>query len=344
VETREPSIDRYHRQSILTQIGVEGQRRLRAARVLIVGCGAIGGVVAEQLARAGVGILRIADRDVVELTNLQRQVLFDESNAREGLPKAIAAARRLASLNSYVSIEPHVVDVDGEKVELLVDEVQLIIDGTDNVETRYPINDVSVKRSIPWVYGACVGTEGRVLAIRPGNGPCLRCIFPDPPHPGELPTCDTAGVLGPAAAVVGAMQAASAIKLLVGAGEGLDQLTVLDLWTNRIRAIDTSGAKRAACPTCGQRRFEFLGRSSRDVTARLCGRNAVQVRGAAPVSLDRLAERLAASARVVRTEHLVRATVDGGIELTAFPDGRVIVHGTADVARARSIYARFIGS
>jgi adenylyltransferase/sulfurtransferase len=344
VETREPLIDRYHRQSILPQIGVEGQRRLRAARVLVVGCGAIGSVVAEQLARAGVGTLRIADRDVVELTNLQRQVLFDESDAREGLPKAVAAARRLARINADVSIEPHVVDVDGQNVEPLADEVQLIIDGTDNVETRYLINDASVKRSIAWVYGACVGTEGRVLSIRPGNGPCLRCIFPDPPHPGELPTCDTAGVLGPAAAVVGAMQAAAAIKLLVGAVEGLDQMIVLDLWTNRFRSIDTSGAKRAACATCGQRRFELLGHAPRDATARLCGRNAVQVRGAAPVSLDRLAARLAASARVMRSEHLVRATVDSGLELTAFPDGRVIVHGTADVARARSIYARFIGS
>ena len=344
METREPHIDRYHRQSILPQIGVEGQRRLRAARVLVVGCGAIGSVAAEQLARAGVGFMRIADRDVVERTNLQRQVLFDESDAREGLPKAVAAARRLGRINSGVVVEPHVTDVDGETVESLVEGVRLILDGTDNVETRYLINEVSVRRAVPWVYGACVGTEGRVLAIRPGDGPCLRCIFPQPPHAGELPTCDTAGVLGPAAAVVGAMQAAAAIKLLVGTGEGLDQMIVLDLWTNRIRTIDTSGAKRADCQTCGQRRFEFLGRSSRDATARLCGRNAVQVRGPTPVSLDQLAERLAGGARVTRTDHLVRAVLDGGIDLTAFPDGRVIVHGTADLARARSIYARFIGA
>ena len=344
VETREPSIDRYHRQSILPQIGAAGQRRLRAARVLIVGCGAIGSVAAEQLARAGVGVLRIVDRDVVELTNLQRQVLFDESDARKGLPKAVAAARRLARINSDVSIDPHVADVGGENIDVFVDAAQLIIDGTDNVETRYLINEASVKRAIPWVYGACVGTEGRVLAIRPGAGPCLRCIFPTPPLAGELPTCDTAGVLGPVAAAVGAMQAAAAIKLLAGAADGLDEMVVLDLWTNRVKTINTAGAKRADCPTCGQKRFEFLGRASRNATARLCGQNAVQVRGSTSFSLDQLADRLSDGARVIRTEHLVRATVDGGIELTAFPDGRVIVHGTGDVARARSIYARFIGA
>jgi adenylyltransferase/sulfurtransferase len=345
VETREPPPnDRYHRQAILPQVGAEGQRRLRAARVLVVGCGAIGSVAAEQLARAGVGIVRIVDRDVVELTNLQRQVLFDEADAREALPKAVAAARRLARINSDVSIEPHVADVDGENVEMLVEGVEVIIDGTDNVETRYLVNEVSVKRKTPWVYGACVGTEGRALAIRPNEGPCLRCIFPAPPSPGELPTCDTAGVLGPAAAVVGAMQAAAAIKLLVGAAEGLDEMAVLDLWTNRIKTITTAGAKRADCPTCGQKHFEFLGRAARDATARLCGRNAVQVRGPAPRSLDLLAARLGHGTRVTRTEHLVRAAMDGGIELTAFPDGRVIVHGTGDVARARSIYARFVGA
>jgi adenylyltransferase/sulfurtransferase len=335
-------MDRYQRQSILPQIGAEGQGRLRAARVLVVGCGAIGSVAAEQLTRAGVGVLRIVDRDVVELTNLQRQVLFDESDAREGLPKAVAAARRLARINSDVSIEPHVADVDGENIETLVDAARLIIDGTDNVETRYLINEASVKRAIPWVYGACVGTEGRVLAIRSNGGPCLRCIFPTPPQPDELPTCDTAGVLGPAAAVVGALQAATAIKLLVGAGDGIAEMISLDLWSSRVKTINTAGAKRADCPTCGRRRFEFLGRAPRDATARLCGRNAVQVRGSAPLSLDRLADRL--GTRAVRTEHLVRATVNGGIELTAFSDGRVIVHGTGDVARARSIYARFIGA
>lgn len=337
-------IDRYHRQALLPQIGAAGQARLRASRVLVVGCGAIGSVAAEQLARAGVGMLRIADRDVVELTNLQRQVLFDEADARERLPKAIAAARRIARINSGVSVEPAVTDVDGENVEQLVEGMRLVIDGTDNVETRYLINDVSVKHGIPWVYGACVGTEGRVLAIRPTSGPCLRCIFPEPPNPGALPTCDTAGVLGPAAAVVGAAQAACAIKVLLGETDGPDQMLAFDMWTMRFKSVNTGGSRRADCPTCGARRFEFLRRTSRDTTARLCGRNAVQIRGMNPSDLKGLANRLAAGTNVTRTEHLVRATVDGGIELTAFADGRVIVHGTADVARARSIYARFIGA
>ena len=350
METHEPNPPpgRYHRQTLLPQIGARGQERLRTSRVLLVGCGALGSVAAEQLARAGIGTIRIADRDVVELTNLQRQVLFDESDAREGLPKAVAAAKRLAQINAGVTVEPVVTDVDSENVEQLIDGVQLVMDGTDNVETRYLINDVSVKHGIPWVYGACVGTEGRVFAVRPARGPCLRCIFPNPPGPGELPTCDTAGVLGPVAAVVGAMQAVAAIKLLSGNAEAVaDEMLTFDLWANRIKALHTADATRGDCLTCGLRRFEFLERSSRDTTTRLCGRNAVQVRPARSAngfSLLRLAERLAPAARVKRTEHLVRATLDGGIELTAFADGRVIVHGTGDAARARSIYARFVGA
>ncbi len=350
METHEPNppSDRYHRQTLLPQIGQRGQDRLRASRVLLVGCGALGNVVAEQLARAGVGAIRIADRDVVELTNLQRQVLFDESDAREGLPKAVAAAQRLRKINSDVTVEPVVTDVDGQNVEELVDGSQLVIDGTDNVETRYLINDASVKHAIPWVHGACVGTEGRVLAIRPRHGPCLRCIFPNPPGPGELPTCDTAGVLGPVAAVVGALQAVAAIKILSGNADAVaHEMLTFDLWANRIKTIDTTGAKRTDCVTCGRRRFEFLERSSRDTTTRLCGRNAVQVRPARSINgfnLDRLAAKLAPGAQVKQTEHLVRATLDGGIELTAFADGRVIVHGTGDAIRARSIYARYVGA
>jgi len=348
VETHEhnPDVARYQRQALLPQIGAEGQRRLARSRVLIIGCGALGSVVAEQLARAGVGTIRIADRDVVELTNLQRQVLFDESDAREGLPKAVAAARRLERINSSTTIEPLVTDVDAENVEAVVDGTHLIVDGTDNVETRYLINDVSVKRGVPWVYGACVGTEGRVLVIRAPETVCLRCVFPEPPPPDELPTCDTAGVLGPAAAVVGAAQAAEAIKILSGnaAAVARDMLT-FDLWTNRFATISTAGAKREDCRACGLRRFDFLDAPARDGTARLCGRNAVQIRPLrSGVSLDVLSEKLKSNTTVTRTEHLVRARVDGEIELTAFADGRVIVHGTGDVARARSIYARFVGA
>jgi adenylyltransferase/sulfurtransferase len=348
VETREPtSASRYHRQSILPQIGWAGQARLNRARVLIVGCGAIGGVVAEQLARAGVGTIHLADRDIVELTNLQRQVLFDESDAREGLPKAIAAARRLTSINSSIAVAPHVADVDSENIEHLVRDVDLVIDGTDNVETRYLLNDVAVKHAIPWIYGACVGTEGRVMSIRPGQTPCLRCVFPDPPAPGELPTCDTAGVLGPAAAVVGAIEASEALKLFAGDAPTAASMIVIDLWTNRFRSISLAEAKRSDCPVCGLRRFEFLQRDARDGTARLCGRNAVQIRlrrARNGFTLDSVAARLEPLGKVRRNEHLIRASLDDGIELTAFADGRVIVHGTGDITRARSICARYIGA
>src|SRR5262245_34353204 len=215
------AIDRYHRQTLLPQIGEAGQRKLAGARVLLVGCGALGSTIAEQLARAGIGHLRNADRDIVELTNLQRQVLFDDSDAAGGLPKAVAAANRLSKINSTITIEPRVVDVDALNVEQLVAGCDMILDGTDNVATRYLVNDVAVKHTIPWIYGACVGTEGRVMTIRPGAGACLRCIFPQPPNASELATCDTAGVLGPVASVVGAMQALAAIKLLSGNADAI---------------------------------------------------------------------------------------------------------------------------
>ncbi len=212
-------MNRYHRQTLLPQFGAEGQARLAAAPVLVVGCGALGSVLADQLVRAGVGYTRVVDRDVVEITNLQRQVLFDEADARDGAPKAIAAARRLAAVNSSVVIEPIIADVHARNVEEIAGvgeaggawKADLILDGTDNVETRYLLNDVSIKHGVPWVYGACVGTEGRVMLVRPGKSPCLRCIFPEPPGPGELPTCDTAGVLGAASAVVASLQVAAAL-------------------------------------------------------------------------------------------------------------------------------------
>ena len=208
-------ISRYHRQVLLPQIGQAGQERLAGARVLLVGCGALGSVIAEQLARAGVGLLRIADRDVVELTNLQRQVLFDERDVAEHTPKAVAAARRLKEINSEVRVEALICDVHAGNIEDFVDG-DLIIDGTDNVETRYLVNDISVKHGLPWVYGACVGTEGRCMAVLPPEDACLRCVYPEPPSATELPTCDTAGVLGPAAALVASLQVTAAIRLLVG--------------------------------------------------------------------------------------------------------------------------------
>jgi molybdopterin/thiamine biosynthesis adenylyltransferase len=345
-------MDRYHRQTLLPFMGPQGQSQLASARVLLVGCGALGSVIADQLVRAGIGHLTIADRDVVELTNLQRQVLFDEDDARDGTPKAIAAANRLRKVNSSVEIDPRVVDVHAGNIEQLAGvetdgtRVSLILDGTDNVETRYLVNDVAVKHGIPWVYGACVGVDGRVMPIRPGVGPCLRCVFPTPPASGELPTCDTAGVLAPAAAIVASMQVVAGIRLLIGNVPASSELTTMDVWKNRFRTLD-AGERRSDCTCCGERRFDFLDRSIEQSAVQLCGRNAVQIRGRGQntIGLPRLAQRLARVGRVQEREFLVRCELsqEKGVQLTVFGDGRTIVQGTSDLSRARTIVSRYVG-
>ena len=343
------SSDRYHRQTLLPQIGDAGQRRLAASRVLLVGCGALGTVIADQLVRAGVGFVRVCDRDVVELTNLQRQVLFDESDAAAGLPKAIAAAKRLGQINSAVEIDPQVVDVHGGNIERLIEGIEIVLDGTDNVETRYLVNDAAVKRGVPWVYGACVGTSGRVMGIAPGKDrPCLRCLFPDPPGAGELPTCDTAGVLGAAAGLVASLQVAEAMKILLGDRSAASELVTIDLWPLRIRTIATAGARRADCLACGQRRFEFLDARPGAAATSLCGRNTVQVRPptiGAGLDLKQVAARLETAGVVEDSPYFLRCTLrENGLTLTLFPDGRGLVHGTSDLSVARSLYARYVGS
>ena len=331
---------------LLPQIGREGQARLGRSRVLLVGCGALGSVIADQLARAGIGTIRIADRDIVELSNLQRQVLFDESDAAEQMPKAIAAARRLAQINSQIVIEPIVADVNADNMERLAD-VDLILDGTDNVETRYLLNDLSVKRGIPWVYGACVGIEGRCMVICPPRTACLRCIFPDPPGPGELPTCDTAGVLASAAAVVASIQVTAALQLLLGK-PGPPSMISFDIWGGRFRTVSLEDSRREDCITCGQRRFDFLENSSVSRSTSLCGRNSIQIRPAreASFSLDSMALKLSSIGRVERTPYFLRCHPHEprNVSLMLFADGRVIIHGTSEPQRARSLYARFIGS
>lgn len=344
-------IDRYHRQSLLPQIGPEGQSWLRRASVLLVGCGALGTVIADQLVRAGIGTLRIVDRDIVELSNLQRQILFDEDDVRDGLPKAVAAANRLRKINSGVIVEPHVMDVHAGNVEALAgcDElgkpVNLILDGTDNIATRYLLNDVSVKHAIPWIYGACVGTEGRCMTILPPPSPCLRCIFSEPPAAAELPTCDTAGVLASAAAIVASLQVTAAIRTLLG--KPSESLITVEVWQSRFKSHNLDHAKREDCPTCGEKRFDYLEAPSDDRMISLCGRNAVQVQSRALSALDlsKMVDKLAQSGRVQRTPYLLRCALHepGAVQLTIFPDGRAIIHGTADLDRARSIYARFVG-
>lgn len=333
---------RYHRQTLLPQIGQEGQERLARATVLIVGCGALGTVAAEYLARAGVGTLRLCDRDVIEETNLQRQTLFSEEDAREALPKAIAAARRLARINSSVSLEPHVSDAHQGSIEGLAKDVTVIVDGTDNAQTRYLINDVSIKHGIPWVYGGAVGVEGRQAAFAPPETACLRCVFPDPPGVGEVDSCDTAGVLGPVAGVIGSLQAAAAIRLIVSGKCGA-YMDIVDGWTGRLHSMSIMRAAQSACPACVLHRFDFLDAPT-SPTAVLCGRNSVQVRPARTtrVALDELATRLAKLGPVHASAYFVKLKA-AELELTVFPDGRVTVHGTDSPEHARSIVARYVG-
>jgi adenylyltransferase/sulfurtransferase len=344
--------DRYNRQRLLPQIGPEGQRRLADSRVLLIGCGALGSTMAELLARGGVGFLRLVDRDLVELSNLQRQVLYDERDAAAELPKSVAAAQRLAKINSAITVEPIVADAHAGNLDALAiaDErpVDLILDGSDNVATRYLINDLAVQQRISWIYAACVGVEGRMMTIVPGKTACLRCLFPHPPTAAQLPTCDTAGVLGPAAATVAAMAAAAATRLLVGAGPMPGGLISVDLWTGDFRNLESGGLPLADCPCCGRREFPFLNDARGDCTTTLCGRHAVQVlqAGRSSVDLASAARRWQQIGTVSQSPWLVRCrlTDPAGIDLTLFADGRLLVHGTTDPMRARSLYARFVGS
>jgi adenylyltransferase/sulfurtransferase len=346
---------RYHRQAMLPGIGVEGQRRLGSSHAAIVGCGALGCASADALARAGVGFLTLVDRDVVELTNLQRQSLFDERDAAELAPKAEAARARLSAINSGVRVRAVVDDLTGQNASRLLFDAGMpppavLVDGTDNFETRYVLNDLAVKHGVAYLYGGVVGTTGMQFSVRPGSGgPCLRCIFPEPPPPGAAPTCETAGVLGPAVSIVAACQAADAIKILTGnAGLVSASLLTFDLWTGERRRIDLSSARRADCPACGLGRFEFLDGGPGGGAVTLCGQDAVQVSpgAGAPIDLSRLGERLEAVGRVTRTAHLLRAVVPerGGVELTVFRDGRAIVKGVRGPEEARALYARWVGS
>ncbi len=336
-------------------IGDAGQQRLLASTALLVGCGALGCAAADLLTRAGVGLLIIADRDVVELTNLQRQCLFDESDAREQLPKALAAAARLARINSQIRIEPLVTDVTHRNVEALLSKFSpdVMLDGTDNFQTRFLLNDAAVKRGIPLVYAGVLATGGMQMTIRPGHTACLRCLFEAPP-PAAGPTCDTAGVLGPAVAIAAGLQASEAIKMLAGRDDLLSgSLVQFDLWSNVHRSIALASARRVDCPCCGLGRFEFLAGMNSDTAAVLCGRNAVQIwpgGGAISLDLPQVHARLLPHGTFIQTAVLVRGTLreprgENGdpIELTVFADGRTLVRGTSLVERARAVHARFVG-
>jgi len=340
----DPQQDRYVRQTIFPGIGAAGQKKISAAKAVVVGCGALGSSIANLLARAGVGRLVIADRDFVELSNLQRQVLFDERDIERNLPKAVAAAEKLRQINSQIRIDPVVSDVSSENIESLIDSADVVLDGTDNFETRYLINDACVKHGINWVYGGAIASTGLTLTIRPGVSACLRCLYRKSPRPGSLPTCDTAGVVAPIVQVVSAWQAAEALKLLTGQGVLNEGLMHFDVWENRFDQFKLS--RLADCPTCVQHQFDYLDAQAGTMTTVLCGRNAVQVsiHGASPLSLVSLAQKLSASVTNLNTnEYLLRFNA-GEYEVSVFPDARAIIKGTDDESTARTLYARFIGS
>jgi molybdopterin-synthase adenylyltransferase len=336
-------MDRYARQTLLEVIGEAGQERLAAASVVVVGCGALGCTIAALVARAGVGRIRLIDRDVVEWSNLQRQILFNERHAQDGVPKAVAAAEQLELANSSINLEPSVRDLHAGNVEQLLAGVDLILDGTDNLETRYLVNEAAVRSGTPWVYAASVATYGVVMPIVPGDTACLRCVFPSMSSGGG-DTCDTVGVLGSIVTVIGGIAAAEGLKILTGAHDNLRRgLTWIDVWYNSSQSTELSGPA-ADCPTCVRREFKLLDAGPQALTARLCGRDAVQVRpsGVSSLNLVQVEERLQRLAPVTRTDYLLRTSVDG-YELSLFDDGRLIVKGTEDLQVARSLYARYIG-
>ena len=342
-------LSRYHRQILFHALGEAGQIKLAQSRVLLCGCGALGTVLAETLVRAGVGFLRIVDRDFVELTNLQRQVLFDERDLAEQLPKSVAAARKLNLINSQVVIEPHVADVSAGNVLGLAAGVDLILDGTDNFETRFLLNDVSLELGIPWVYGGCIGSHGQVLPIFPGETACLRCLMEDVPAPGTTETCDTAGILGPTVNMIASLQAVQAMKILAGLRDQVEtSLHILDVWDGTLRKMSVKNLRdQGRCPAChqGERAWLHGDRASR--TTVLCGRNAVQVspHDKRTIPLPELAEKLRVSGQVTVNPFLIRLIVEGGAyELTIFGDARAIIKGTDDPTVAKSLYARYIGA
>jgi len=336
--------DRYSRQILFHGIGAQGQQRLAKSRVAIVGCGATGSALAGLLARAGVGALRIIDRDYVETSNLQRQSLFDEKDAAESVPKAIAAARKIAAFNSEIAVEAKVDDLVPANIEPLLEGMDLILDGTDNFETRYLINDYAVEHALPWIYSAAVGSYGVTLNVVPDKTACLACIFPDSPR-GIVETCETSGILNSAVNLVASIAATEALKFLV-AGVDAPQLrrTLLsfDLWTNEHAEI-AAVKPRPGCRACGERDFVHLAGEGRPHIT-LCGRNSVQIHERQrPIDFAEMNRRLQPHG-VVRHNDFVLKFWHDPYEMTLFPDGRAIIKGTTDTAVARSLYARYVGS
>ncbi len=335
-------INRYSRQIIFPSIGKKGQGKLSGSYVVTIGCGALGTMITSSLVRAGVGKISIIDRDFIEYHNLQRQILFDEDDIKNQLPKAIAATQHLKRINSSVEIEGIVADVNHTNIETFIRNADLVLDGLDNFETRSLLNDAALKQSIPWIYGGAISSFGMTMTIIPGTPPCFRCIRPNPAGMGTPLTCETAGVIGPAPFVIGSLQAAEAIKILVGAKEINQDLIVIDVWDGTFTRIKVS--PRPDCPAC-HGKYEFLEGILRVRAVALCGQNAVQVLNPTlgEFSLKELATRLEAVGKVNYNEYMLNLVVDTR-EMVIFPDGRAIVKNTTDKSLARGLYAKYIGA
>lgn len=340
------NLERYSRQILFKPIGEEGQRKLLQSKAVIVGMGALGTVIANHLVRSGVGYVRIIDRDLVELSNLQRQALFDEEDAKAELPKVIAAERKLRKINSTVKIEPVLADLNLDNAEELLGGFDVILDGTDNFSTRFLINDVSVKLNIPWIHGGVVASRGMFAVFIPGKTPCYRCLFPEVPA-GRGETCDTVGVLSPLTDIIASFEAAEALKLLVGA-ETNKNLEQIDIWTSSYFQMDISKGKNPDCPACVHKQFDFLDRTSEQQIAYavLCGRDTVQInpRNVEEFDLDELANQLKESGEVKITPFLLRFKPNEEVSLVFFKDGRVLIHGVNDITEARNYYSRYMGA
>jgi molybdopterin-synthase adenylyltransferase len=343
-QSPQPIHERYSRQVLFAGIGEAGQRRLLSSSAVIVGCGAIGAAAAGLLVRAGVGRIRILDRDFVEPSNLQRQTLFDEGDARSALPKAAAAERKLRAINASIAVEGRVADLSPRNAEDLLSGFDLILDGTDNFETRLLINDFAVRCGRPWIYAAAVASYSVTFTIRPGQSACLACLLDSSPHGQGLDeTCDTVGILGPAVNLIASLEVAEALKLLSGHAEALQhRLVSCDVWTGRFQSLRV--ARNPACRACARREFTYLtGQSQPHIT--LCGRDSVQIheRGRS-LDLAALCHRLKPAVSDVRQNEFLLSFRADSYQMTVFADGRAILKGTKDPAVARSLYARYIGS
>jgi sulfur carrier protein ThiS adenylyltransferase len=339
-------LERYTRQILFQHIGEERQKVLMNSSAVVIGCGALGTVSSSYLTRAGIGHIRIIDRDFVEESNLQRQILFDEDDISENLPKAIAAQRKLQKINTKIKIEGIVTDINYSNIDELTEGVDIIIDGTDNFETRFLINDYCIKNSVPWVYGACIGGRGVLMNIIPSETPCLRCVFETIPQIGSFPTCDTAGVIGPIAGIIASVQVTEAIKILTkDYGSVNKKLLEIDVWDTKFKQIDVSDLKELNnCPTCKLHNYTFLEAEDGVMTTFLCGKNAVQVmsRNTGNINLEQLEQRLGSITDVSRNAFMLRFKVKDH-EFTVFPDGRAIITGTADSSTAKNLYSKYLG-